>query len=164
MPGGTREDRCVTRHADLALPARRAYVVDNDQLRAVVVEIDATANEPALAVLQAGLAEYAEGMRLVHGYRVSAAGLGAWIGDRRLRVVVWPALIDDAGEITEDDPDDPETDVLVVDIDPQRHGDALDALADLGRLVIAGPDAGPVPLVLDVDRDLVAEVLADVRA
>jgi hypothetical protein len=117
-----------------------------------------------MAVLQAGLHPYADGQRLVHGYRLSAAGLGAWVGDRRLRVVVWPALVDESGAITEDDPDDPHTDVLVVDIDPARFGPELEALEELGRLVIAAPDGGPVPLVLDVDRALVAEVLASVRA
>ncbi len=154
----------VTRHADLALPVRRARVVDDDTLRAVVVEIDATANLPALAVLQAGLEEHPEGVRLVHGYRIVPAGLGAWVGDRRLRVVVWPALIDEAGEIDAVDPDDPDAEVLVVDVDAEAYADELDALARLGRLIVAGPDAGPVPLVLDVDRALVADVLAAVRA
>jgi hypothetical protein len=154
----------MTRHADHALPARRARVVRSDQLRAVVVEVDPTEDPSALAVLQAGLHTYAEDQRLVHGYRLSAAGLGAWVGDRRLRVVVWPALVDETGAITEDDPDDPHTDVLVVDIDPSRFGPELDALVELGRLVIAAPDAGPLPLVLDVDRTLVAEVLTSVRA
>jgi hypothetical protein len=154
----------MTRHADHALPVRRARVVDSDQLRAVVVEVDPTENPPALAVLQAGLHTYADGQRLVHGYRLSPAGLGAWVGDRRLRVAVWAALVDDSGTITEDDPDDPLTDVLVVDIDPERFGPELDALVELGRLVIAAPDAGPLPLVLDVDRALVAEVLTSVRA
>jgi hypothetical protein len=51
-------------------------------------------------------------------------------------------------------------DVLVVDVDPIEHGDALADLERLGRVIIASPDAGPVPLVLDVDRALVAEVRA----
>ena len=29
----------------------------------------------------------------------------------------------------------------------------------IGRLIVAGPESGPVPLVVDLDRDLVREVL-----
>ena len=32
-------------------------------------------------------------------------------------------------------------------------------MADTGRLLIAGPETGPVPLVLDLDVDLVAATL-----
>lgn len=146
-------------HGQRALPVRRAYVVETDQLAGVVVEIDATEDPQALAVLQAGLHELPEGSRLIHGYDVATAGLGAWVGDRRVRVSVWPALIDAAGEITADDPGDPDADVLVIDVDPLEHGAELEALVRLGRLFIAGPESGPVPLVVDVDRDLVRAAL-----
>jgi hypothetical protein len=149
----------VNGHGDRALPARRAYVVDTEALAGVVVEIDATDDPQALAVLQAGLHDRPEGTTLIHGYRVTTAGLGAWVGDRRVRVSVWPALIDAAGDITADDPADPEADVLVIDIDPLEFGAELEALVRLGRLIVAGPESGPVPLVVDLDRDLVREVL-----
>jgi hypothetical protein len=135
-------------------------VVDTEQLAAVVVEIDATEDPQALAVLQAGLHEVPEGTTLIHGYNVTTAGLGAWVGDRRVRVSIWPALIDAAGEITADDPSDPDADVLVIDIDPLEFGAELEELVRLGRLIVAGPESGPVPLVVDLDRDLVREVLA----
>lgn len=151
-------------HGDRALPARRAYVVESDQLAGVVVEIDATEDLQALAVLQAGLHELPEGARLIHGYDLATAGLGAWVGDRRLRVSIWPALIDADGEITADDPEEPDADVLVIDLDPLEHGAELEALVRLGRLIVAGPESGPVPLVLDVDRDLVRDVLAAATA
>jgi hypothetical protein len=154
----------MTGHADRALPARRAYVVDSEQLAGVVVEIDATEDPQALAVLQAGLHERPEGTTLIHGYNVTTAGLGAWVGDRRVRVSIWPALIDAAGEIDADDPSDPDADVLVIDIDPLEFGAELEQLVRLGRLIVAGPESGPVPLVVDLDRDLVAEVLASATA
>ncbi|WP_426572436.1 hypothetical protein [Aquihabitans sp. McL0605] len=146
-------------HADRALPARRAYVVDTEQLAAVVVEIDATEDPQGLAVLQAGLHEVPEGSTLIHGYNVTTAGLGAWIGDRRVRVSIWPALIDAAGEISADDPTDPDADVLVVDIDPLEFGAELEHLVRLGRLIVAGPESGPVPLVVDLDQELLREVV-----
>ncbi len=145
-----------------ALPARRCHLVDTAALTAVVVEIDATREPHALAVLQAGLHEPPAGHRLVFGYDVVAAGLGAWVGDRRVRISIWPALVDEDGTVAEavdvgggwtDD------DVVTIDIDPTRHGDALADLARVGRLVVAGPDAGPLPLVVDLDRDLVADVV-----
>src|SRR6478609_8933818 len=146
----------MTGHGDRALPARRAYVIDTEQLAAVVVEIDATEDEQALAVLQAGLHERPEGTTLIHGYNVTTAGLGAWVGDRRVRVSIWRALIDAAGEIDAEDPSDPDADVLVVDIDPLEFGAELEQLVRLGRLIVAGPESGPVPLVVDLDRELVA--------
>ena len=79
--------------------------------------------------------------------------------DRRVRVSIWPALIDAAGEITADDPGEPDADVLVVDIDPLEFGAELEELVRLGRLIVAGPESGPVPLVVDLDQDLVREVL-----
>ena len=42
-----------------------------------------------------------------------------------------------------------------------RAPEALKGLAETGRLFIAGPDAGPVPLVLDVDPGWVTEILAE---
>ncbi len=149
----------MTGHGDRALPARRAYVVDTEQLAAVVVEIDATEDPQGLAVLQAGLHEVPEGSTLIHGYNVTTAGLGAWVGDRRVRVSIWPALIDAAGEITADDPAEPDADVLVIDIDPLEFGTELEDLVRLGRLIVAGPESGPVPLVVDLDQDLVREVV-----
>lgn len=149
----------MTGHADRALSVRRARVVDTEQLAAVVVEIDATEDLQALAVLQAGLHEVPEGSTLIHGYRLATAGLGAWVGDRRVRVSIWPALVDEAGEITADDPDEPDADVLIIDIDPLEFGAELEELVRLGRLIVAGPESGPVPLVIDLDQDLLQEVL-----
>jgi hypothetical protein len=154
----------VAGHADRALPVGRSKVVEDGRLAGVVLDIDATEDPQALAVVQAPLHDAPEDRRLVFGYDLSVVGLGAWVGDRRARLLVWPALVDDAGEIEADDPDDPDADVLVVDIDPLEHGEALEALARIGRLFIAGPEAGPTPLVLDVDRALVAEVLEQLRA
>lgn len=134
-------------------------MVDTEQLAAVVVEIDATEDLQALAVLQAGLHEVPEGSTLIHGYRLATAGLGAWVGDRRVRVSIWPALVDEAGEITADDPDEPDADVLIIDIDPLEFGAELEELVRLGRLIVAGPESGPVPLVIDLDQDLLQEVL-----
>jgi hypothetical protein len=151
-------------HGDRALPARRAHVVDTEALAAVVIEIDATEDPQALAVLQAGLHEVPEGSTLIHGYRITTAGLGAWVGDRRVRVLIWPALVDAVGEISADDPDEPDADVLVIDIDPLEYGTELEALVRLGRLIVAGPESGPVPLVIDVDQDLVREVLDQATA
>lgn len=153
----------VSGHADRALPARRTTIVENDRLSGVVIDIDATEDPTALAVVQASLHEVPEGSHLVYGYDLLAVGLGAWIGDRRARLVIWPALLDDAGEVSADDPDDPEADVLVIDIDPLEHGEALDALVRLGRVFIAGPESGPVPLVIDLDRELAARVVDAVR-
>ena len=149
----------MTGHADRALPVRRARVVDTEQLAAVVVEIDATEDLQALAVLQAGLHEVPEGSTLIHGYRLATAGLGAWVGDRRVRVSIWPALVDEAGEITADDPDEPDADVLIIDIDPLEFGAELEELVRLGRLIVASPESGPVPLVIDLDQDLLQDVL-----
>ena len=139
-------------------------MVDTEQLAGVVVEIDATEDPQALAVLQAGLHEVPQGSTLVHGYRVTTAGLGAWVGDRRVRVLIWPALVDASGDIEADDPDEPDADVLVIDIDPLEHGAELEELVRLGRLIVAGPESGPVPLVVDLDRELVREVLDQATA
>jgi len=138
-------------------------VVETEQLAGLVVEIDATEDLQSLAVLQAGLHELPEGSRLIHGYDVRAAGLGAWVGDRRVRVFIWPALIDADGEISADDPEELDADVLVIDLDPLEHGAELEALVRLGRLIVAGPESGPVPLVLDIDPDLLREVLDATR-
>ena len=145
-----------------SLPVRRAYVVDNDRLRGVVAEVDATEEPRALAVLQASLHELPQGTQLVYGYDVRVAGLGAWVGDQRVQVRIWPALLDDDGDIAADDPEDPAADLLAIDFDPLEHASELRSLATLGRLFVAGPEAGPVPLVVDLDRDLVTEVLAAV--
>ena len=143
-----------------ALPVRRSYEVESDALDGVVIEVDATEAPNALAVLQASLHEVPEGTRLVYGYDLTTSGLGAWIGDHRARLRVWPALLHEDGEISADDPDDPDADILVIDFDPVADGEALDALARSGRLFIAGPESGPVPLVLDIDVELVADVRA----
>ena len=149
-------------HSDIALPARRMYLVDEGQVRGVVVDVDASTTPSALAVLHASLQDLPDGSTLVHGYRLSAVGLGAWVGDRRLRLAIWPALLHADGSIEADDPDDPEADLLVIDIDPREHAGALASLVEVGRLFVAGPDAGPTPLVLDVDTELLVEVLASV--
>lgn len=150
--------------AERALPARRARVVEDGAVRGVVVEIDATEDPQALAVLQASLHELPEGAQLIHGYRIAPAGLAAWVGDRRVRITIWPATIDAQGDIDAEDPDDPDADVLIIDVDPLEHGEELLALARLGRLFVAGPEMGPTPLVLDLDRDLVDEVVRSVVA
>jgi hypothetical protein len=142
------------------LPVRRFHQLATAGRRAVVVEIDATHDPVALSVLQEGLHDQPAGATLIHGYDLVTTGLGAWIGDRRIRLRVWSALLHDDGAITADDPDEPTTDVLVIDFDPATDAEALDGMAETGRLLIAGPEMGPVPLVLDVDVDLVREVLA----
>ncbi len=142
-----------------ALPVRRSYPIDRNGVQGVVIEIDATADERGLAVQQAGLHPLAEGDRLGFGYDLSAYGLGAWVADRRVQLRVWPVVAHPDGSIDEDDPDHPDSDVLVVHFDPVADADALDGLAETGRLFIAGPDAGPVPLVLDVDPHQVREVV-----
>ena len=144
--------------ADGSLPVRRSYPVETGRVAGLVVEIDPTGNESALAVLQAQLHEQPEGTRVIFGYDLSIAGLGAWVGDRRLRLQVWPALLHADDEITEDHPDDG-GDVLVIDFDPDADRAGLDHLISVGRLIIAGPDAGPVPLVLDLDQTRLTQLL-----
>ena len=144
-----------------ALPLRRSYPLESNGVRGVVIEIDATADERGLAVQQAGLHPLAEGDRLGFGYDLSAYGLGAWVGDRKVQLRVWPVIAHHDGTIEEDDPDEPDADVLVIHFDPTVDADALSRLSDTGRLFIAGPDAGPVPLVLEVDPTWVAEVVAE---
>jgi hypothetical protein len=139
---------------------RRSYRIDRDQLQGVVVEIDATADERGLAVQQAGLHPLADGDRLGFGYDLSVCGLGAWVDDRRVQLRVWPVIARADGTLDEDGPDRPDAEVLVIHFDPAADADALRGLADTGRLFIAGPDAGPLPLVLDIDPDWVTEVLA----
>lgn len=141
-----------------ALPVRRSYPVDTGRIAGLVIEIDATQDESALAVLQAQLHEQPEGARIIFGYDLDLAGLGAWVGDRKVRLRVWPAHIDEHDEISEDHPDDG-GDVLTIDFDPvvDRHG--LRHLLDTGCVLIAGPDAGPVPLLVDIEPALLAEVL-----
>ena len=142
---------------------RRSYLIENDRLSGVVIEIDATSEPQALAVLQAGLHEYPDDARLGFGYDVVPAGIGAWIGDRKVRLRVWPVLADADGMVDDGDPTNPDADLLEVDFDPVTDHQALLDLVRLGRLFIAAPDGGPVPLVLDVDRDLVAGVVAKVN-
>jgi len=153
----------VAAHGERALAVRRATVIETDRLAGVVVDVDATGDPQALAVVQAPLHELPEGHRLGFGYDVEVAGLGAWVGDRRLRISIWPAVVDAEGGVDAADPDDPDADVLVLDVDPNVHGDALDALVRLGRLLIAGPEGGPVPLVVDLDRELLADAVGRVR-
>lgn len=154
----------VAGHAERALPVRRSSVVDDGRLAGVIIDVDATEDPQALAALQAPLHEPTDGRRVIFGYDLVVTGLGAWVGDRRARLLVWPALVDDRGRIEADDHELPDADVLVVDIDPLEHGEALDALARLGRLLIAGPEIGPVPVVIEMDRSLVADVLAELRS
>lgn len=144
-----------------ALPVRRSYTIDRDGVRGVVVEIDATADERGLAVQQAGLHPLAEGDRLGFGYDLSVYGLGAWVADRRVQLRVWPVIARADGTLDEDGPDHPDAEVLVIHFDPAADAHALQGLADTGRLFIAGPDAGPLPLVLDIDPGWMTEVLAE---
>lgn len=143
------------------LPVRRSRVVETDRLAGVVVEVDPTQDPSALAVLQAGLHAPPEGSRLGFGYDLVVTGLGAWVRDRRLRLLVWPVLVDGDGAVTAADPEDPDADVLRIDFDPVADRDALDSLVRLGRVIVAAPDSGPVPLVVDVDPELVARRLDD---
>lgn len=133
-----------------ALPVRRSRLVDTPGLRGVVVEIDPTRSPRALAVLQASLHDPPAGRRLIFGYEVTTSGLGGWVGDRRVRIRIWPAFVDAEGEITEEDPSAPDADVLAIDLDPEADAGALADLERTGRLIVAGPDAGPVPLVVDI--------------
>lgn len=126
----------------------------------MVVEIDATAEPRALAVQQAGLHPLAPGDRLGFGYDLSVYGLGAWVADQRVQLRVWPVVAHPDGSLDEDDPDHPDADVLVLHFHPHHDAAALDRLEATGRLFVAGPDAGPTPLVLDIDRDRVAEARA----
>lgn len=152
-----------------ALAVRRSYVVDTDRLTGLVVEVDPTSEPAALAVLQAGLHEPPDGRRLVFGYDVATCGLGAWVDDRGVRVTIWPALVDADGRIADhvnpDDGSDDDcatpagADVLIIDFDLVADRVALDHLARLGRLIVAAPDAGPVPLVVDLDLALVTQAL-----
>lgn len=153
----------MTARSERALPVGRARVLDDPRAPGVVLHVDATEDEAALAVLQARLHEAPEGARVVYGYDLEATGLGAWVGDRRVRLTVWPALLHADGEVTADDPDDPDADLLVVDLDPSAHPEVTAALERTGRVLIAGPEAGPTPLVLELDLDLVARVLDEVR-
>ncbi|MEZ5204251.1 MAG: hypothetical protein R2701_07695 [Acidimicrobiales bacterium] len=113
--------------------------------------------------MQASLHDLPDGHRLGYGYDVEVTGLGAWVADRTVRISIWPAVQSPDGVIGADDPDDPESDLLVIDIDPRQHADTLDALARLGRLIVAGPEGGPLPLVIDLDRDVVGAALDEVR-
>ena len=140
-----------------ALPVRRWRAIDTIDRRAVVVEVDATEAPRALAVLQASLHDVPAGHRLGYGFDVDTVGLGQWVGDRRVRIRIWPVLVDADGTVTaEEDPDDPEAEVLAIDLDPSpdAEGPALAILAETGRLLVAGPEAGPTPLVVDLDPAL----------
>lgn len=146
------------------LAARRLRRVRTDRLDVIVIDVDPTEDERALAVMQASLHPRVDGGRIVYGYDIGIGGLGQWIGDRTLRLRVWPAVVDVDGIITEDDHEKPGADVLTVLVDPVEHRAMLDELRQLGRLAIAGPESGPVPLLLDLDTDLLGSVLDDLSS
>lgn len=141
--------------------ARRIRRVRTDRLDLVVIDVDATEDERALAVLQASLHELEGDRRVVYGYDLHVAGLGAWVGDHHLRLRIWPAIVDGTGRIVEDRHEDPDADVLTIEIDPREHAAELAELRRLGRLAIAGPESGPVPLLLELDTALVDSVLRE---
>lgn len=141
------------------LAVRRGRRVNTEQLNAVVIDVDPTEDFRALAVLQAGLHEQPEGLRLVYGYDLGVVGLGAWIGDQIMRVRIWPALIDQSGEVVVDDHHHEDSDILSLDFKVGEQHDLLEELKACGRLVVAGPDIGPVPLVLDLDPTALANAL-----
>lgn len=149
-------------NGDRALLVRRTYEIDSDRLSGVVVEIDATDTPSALAVVQASLHELPPDQRLVYGYDVAPAGLGAWVGDRVIRLRVWPALIDETGEVVVDDHEHDDADLLVIDFRPDFDAPAIEGIGRTGRVFVAGPEGGPVPLVLDVDRGLWTSVAGEV--
>ena len=134
-------------------------MVQSDRLTGVVVEIDATGDLAGLAVLQAGLHEHPPEQRLVFGYDIDATGLGAWVEDRQVRIRIWPALLDADGEVVHDHSEGDGVE-LHLTFHPVRDAIALADLIEVGRLIVAGPDAGPVPLVVDIDVDLLADVVA----
>jgi hypothetical protein len=84
------------------------------------------------------------------------AGLAAWVGDRRLRLTVWPALLDEDGEITRTTPTTPmptsSSSTSIRSSTARRSPRSPTA-----RVLIAGPETGPTPLVLDLDRELAAD-------
>ncbi len=147
-----------------ALPVRRSREVRTEALHGVVLEVDATEEPNALAVLQAALHELPPDHRLGYGWDLAAVGLGAWVGDRHLRLRIWPVIADETGEVQADDPDHPDTDVLVIHLDPDVDAEAIASIGRVGRILVAGPEAGPTPLVLDIDRDHWLEVAAEVTA
>jgi hypothetical protein len=149
----------VTDHRSTSgLPVRRGRVADRGPIQGVLVDIDPTIDDEALEVVHTALEEPPSGHRVVFGYDVVAVGLGAWVGDRRVQVQLWPALVDEDGEVIDIDG----LGRLRIDFDPAADRALLDDLADRGRLIVAGPDIGPVPLVVDLDTTLVAEVVASV--
>jgi hypothetical protein len=145
-----------------ALPVRRWREVHTDALHGVVLEVDATEHPNMLAVLQAALHELPPGHRLGYGWDLASVGLGAWVGDRHLRLRIWPVIADETGEVQADDPDHPDADLLVIDLDPGTDAEAIAAIGRVGRILVAGPEAGPTPLVLDIDFDHWLDVAAEV--
>jgi hypothetical protein len=145
-----------------SLPVRRWREVRTEALHGVVLEVDATEDPDMLAVLQAALHELPPEHRLGYGWDLTSVGLGEWVGDRHLRLRIWPAIADETGEVQADDPDHPATDVLVIDLDPVTDAEAIAAIGRVGRILVAGPEAGPTPLVLDVDRVHWLDVATDV--
>lgn len=137
------------------LAVRRGRVVERGAVAGVLVDVDPSADDEALAVVHAALEEPPEGRRVVWGYDVVVTGLGAWIGDRRVQVQLWPALVDADGTVT----DDVSPGRLRIDFDLIRHRELLGDLSERGRLLVAGTDIGPVPIVVDLDPDLVAEAV-----
>ena len=74
------------------------------------------------------------------------------------RFRIWPALLDDVGDVIHDHSEGDDAELHLM-FHPTRDRTALTDLARVGRLIVAGPDSGPLPLVLDVDVDLLASVV-----
>ena len=114
---------------------------------------------------------------------LAAYALDAVDPDERAQIEAWleraptarrevDELIETASLLYSEDPTTPEQNAVICRLGlmlfaapanalTAAHREELAFLADSGRLFVAGPEAGPTPLVVDLDRDLVREVLAE---